>query len=214
MFERQTADLLLRSKLPCLGCHQLNGPGGRIGPDLSGLASRRPPTYVYDMIRDPQGTAPGTSMPRVPMSQRWLEVIASFLLQPGATPGGPVPDAPRVRPQPGPPIPDDGGALYGRFCAGCHGAHGAGDGFNAAFLPVRPTAHASKAYMSTRSDDALFDAIFAGGYVMNRSNFMPPFGNTLSREQIRTLVGYLRSLCRCEGPGWSRDQRCRRPLVV
>ena len=84
MFERQTADLLLRSKLPCLGCHQLNGPGGRIGPDLSGLASRRPPTYVYDMIRDPQGTAPGTSMPRVPMSQRWLEVIASFLLQPGA----------------------------------------------------------------------------------------------------------------------------------
>jgi len=62
-------------------------------------------------------------------------------------------------------------------------------------------------YMSGRSDDALFDAIYAGGYVMNRSNRMPPFGQTLAREQIWSLVRYLRGLCRCQGPTWSRDNR-------
>jgi mono/diheme cytochrome c family protein len=61
--------------------------------------------------------------------------------------------------------------------------------------------------MSRRSDDALFDAIYAGGYIMNRSNRMPPFGQTLAREQIWSLVRYLRTLCRCEGPTWSRDNR-------
>jgi mono/diheme cytochrome c family protein len=60
--------------------------------------------------------------------------------------------------------------------------------------------------MSERSDDALFDTIFAGGYVMNRSNFMPPFGLTLSRDQIWSLVRYIRTLCACEGPAWSRGQ--------
>jgi mono/diheme cytochrome c family protein len=61
--------------------------------------------------------------------------------------------------------------------------------------------------MSTRSDDALFDAISAGGYVMNRSNRMPPFGQTLTREQIWGLVRQLRVLCGCEGPAWSRDNK-------
>ena len=57
-----------------------------------------------------------------------------------------------------------------------------------------------------RSDDALFDTIFAGGYVMNRSNLMPPFGLTLTRDQIWSLLRYIRTLCVCEGPTWSRGQ--------
>jgi hypothetical protein len=63
--------------------------------------------------------------------------------------------------------------------------------------------------MSRRSDDALFDTIFAGGYIMNRSNLMPPFGETLSREQIWLLVRHIRTLCRCQGPEWARDQQAR-----
>jgi mono/diheme cytochrome c family protein len=59
--------------------------------------------------------------------------------------------------------------------------------------------------MSRRPDDALFDAIAAGGLVMNRSNRMPAFGETLTREEIRSLVRYLRTLCRCAGPSWSTD---------
>jgi hypothetical protein len=63
--------------------------------------------------------------------------------------------------------------------------------------------------MARRSDDALFDTIFSGGYIMNRSNFMPPFGATLTRDEIRGLVGHIRTLCRCQGPAWSRDPQPR-----
>jgi mono/diheme cytochrome c family protein len=74
------------------------------------------------------------------------------------------------------------------------------------FLPVAPTRHADGTYMSGRPDDALYDAIAAGGAVMGRSPRMPGFGGSLTPEEIRGLVGYLRVLCRCEGPDWSKEQ--------
>ena len=202
-FDVAKAEWLIRNRLPCLGCHELGGEGGTIGPSLSELKGRRTPDHVYSMIRDPQGAI----MPRVPMSQATLELIASYLVQREPTPGAPrrVPPAPVGRSSTTMAgVPAD---LYARYCSPCHGVGGGGDGYNAPFLPVRPTAHADQTYMSTRSDDALFDAIYAGGYIMNRSNRMPPFGQTLAREQIWSLVRYLRTLCRCEGPTWSRDSK-------
>ena len=210
-FQAAKAEWLLQHRLPCLGCHELGGEGGSIGPSLSELQRSRPPADVYAMIRDPQALVPGTIMPRVPMSPATLELIASFLVR-----REPTRPPPRASPRPGPPAAAAGpngtqagasAALYARSCAPCHGVRGGGDGYNAPNLPVRPTAHADQAYMSTRSDDALFDAISAGGYVMNRSNRMPPFGATLTRDQIWGLVRYLRALCHCEGPAWSRDNR-------
>ena len=200
-FDVAKAEWLIRNRLPCLGCHELGGEGGRIGPSLSQLKGRPFPERVYEMIRDPRGI-----MPRVPMTDATRDLIASYLVQREPTP------APATRPVPGADMTSPGTGdlaqdLYTRYCAPCHGIRGAGDGYNAPFLPVRPTAHADKTYMSRRSDDALFDAIYGGGYIMNRSNRMPPFGQTLAREQIWSLVRYLRVLCGCEGPAWSRDDR-------
>ena len=59
--------------------------------------------------------------------------------------------------------------------------------------------------MSTRPDDVLFDGIHAGGYILGRSHRMPPYGMTLTREQVWSLVRYLRELCACTGPDWSKD---------
>src|SRR6266478_9118371 len=72
-FDVAKAEWLIRNRLPCLGCHELGGEGGRIGPSLSALKGRRTPDRVYSMIRDPQGAI----MPRVPMSQATLDLIAS-----------------------------------------------------------------------------------------------------------------------------------------
>ena len=205
-FERQKAEQLLRNRYPCLGCHQLGGAGGKIGPALDGLRSRRSPDYVFTMISDPQHLVPGAIMPRVPMPARTRELIASYLLL-GGGPARPATDvAPRA---PAGATPADGASLYGKYCGPCHGPQGKGDGPNASSLAVRPTAHASADAMSKRSDDALFDTIFAGGYIMNRSNLMPPFGETLSREQIWLLVRQIRTLCRCQGPEWATDQQAR-----
>jgi len=202
-FQMREAESLIHTRLPCLGCHELDGDGGRIGPSLSDLKGRTPPDSVYDMIRDPQHTIPGTIMPRVRMPAATQELIASYLLQRAAKPGPRREAAPERKAA---DTASDAPALYGRFCSPCHGVSGSGNGPNARFLPVPPTAHTKGAYMSTRSDDELFDMISAGGYVMNRSPRMPPFGGTLSPEQILSLVRYLRTLCRCEGPAWSRSK--------
>lgn len=218
-FQKAKAEALLRDRLPCLGCHRLGGEGGRIGPSLSEPQHFPTADYVYSMIRDPQATTPHTIMPRVPMTQATLELIANYLVERVRRQYPQSAQAQLARGQPDSmqqgtrragreaSAPEPVAALYGRFCAACHGVEGHGDGFNAQYLPVRPTVHADSAYMSRRSDDALFDAIYAGGYIMNRSNRMPPFGQTLTRDQIWELVRYLRTLCRCEGPSWSRDNK-------
>ena len=68
---------------------------------------------------------------------------------------------------------------------------------------MRPTAHADSAYMSARTDGALYDGIHGGGHILGRSHRMPGFGATLSRAEIEGLVAYMRELCACEQPAWA-----------
>ncbi len=202
-FDREQVEWLLQHRLPCLGCHRLDGRGGVIGPDLTNVADRRTPGFIYRMIRDPQATVPGSHMPKIPMPEAWRTLVASYLAGrrgPDATPADPPPPVDAVRIA----SVTDGRALYEQLCAACHGRLGGGDGYNAANLPVPPTAHGDSAYMSTRTDDVLFDGIYAGAYTLNKSNRMPAWGETLSAAQIRALVRYIRQLCRCREPAWAR----------
>ena len=200
-FSRQKAERLLRDQLPCLGCHRLNGEGGTIGPDLTTVRQRRSPDYIAAMIADPQRVVPGSAMPRTLMSGSTRELVTRYLASLEGNVEGPVSSGAASSS----PATIDGTALYAQWCASCHGATGNGDGPNAANLPVKPAAHASKEAMSARPDDSLFDTIAAGGAVMNRSPRMPAFGATLTPAEIRSLVRHVRSLCRCEGPAWSRN---------
>ncbi len=208
-FQAAKAEALLRARLPCLGCHMLAGVGGRIGPDLSAVGARRPTAFLRAMIVDPAGTVPGTIMPRVPLDSAPRELLVAYLSERRlAGPAGPAgsSDVARVpaRAPPagaGPRAPE---SLYASYCAPCHGPTGKGDGYNARYLPVPPAVHADARAMSERSDDMLYDAIAAGGYTLGRSARMPPFGETLRPGEVRALVGYIRRLCGCRGPAWSR----------
>jgi len=212
-FSRLKAKSLLEDKLSCLGCHRLGERGGRIGPDLTNARRRLRGDYVYNIIRDPRSVTLHSAMPRVPLEPATLQLLANFLLQqeeipqaegylslvenpliwPGALKGLAGAPAGGVREN------------YLTHCAACHGAQGQSDGFNARFLPVKPTVHADASHMSKRPDDTLYDGIHSGGALLNRSPMMPPWGESFSPAQIRDLVKYLRTLCRCEGPAWSRD---------
>ncbi|MYB06845.1 MAG: c-type cytochrome [Gemmatimonadetes bacterium] len=203
-FAMQKAGTLLRNRWSCLGCHQLGEDGGRIGPGLDGVAQRLRPGYVRAIMQDPAHLAPGTIMPASLAQPDRLDLIASFLLGRNSEWAGsePVPDLPAP-----PTATAPGAALYAARCAPCHGVGGAGDGFNAPFLPVTPTVHADSAAMSLRPDDTLYDGIHAGGWILGKSHRMPAFGASLDDGDKRALVAYIRTLCRCEGPAWSRDGR-------
>ena len=201
-FQQQKARALLRTQLSCLGCHELDGDGGRSAPSLTTVGSRRSAAYIRAVIEDPQRAVPGAAMPATPMPVTTRELLIQFLSRDANIVSAFVPPSSPTSPS----KPRDGAALYGRWCASCHGANGRGDGPNAKFLPVRPAVHANAAQMRERSDDALYDAVAGGGAVMGKSASMPAFGATLAREDIRSLVAQLRVLCRCEGPAWSRPR--------
>lgn len=200
-FSRAKAEALLKDQLPCLGCHRLNGEGGTIGPDLSTVRERRSAAYIAAMIADPQRQRPGVAMPKTRMPEATRDLVTRYLAGlPGSATDAAVAGAPPAA------AATTGEALYARWCAACHGPAGKGDGPNAANLPVKPAAHASKDAMSARPDDSLFDTIASGGAVMNRSPRMPAFGATLTPAEIRLLVRHIRTLCQCEGPAWGRSR--------
>ncbi len=236
---------LMADRSACLGCHAYGGRGGRIGPDLARVRLRRPPAYIWAVLRDPHAAAPRTIMPRSPGSPE-RDTLFYRLLTSGRSPGpagrassedtaavirgARAPDAPDAPDAPGdtlhdgyldltdralrPPdrwmledaaAPTTAGERYAQLCSSCHGPAGAGDGFNAPFLPVPPARHADSAGMVARTDARLFNAIYGGGRVLGRSPRMPAFGRSLAREAIWGLVGHIRSLCGCRGPAWYRD---------
>lgn len=203
-FAERKARTLLATQLPCLGCHELDGDGGTIGPSLTTVGARRSARYISAMIENPQRTVPGSAMPRTRMSDATRELVIALLSR-----NAHGNDAPSTVPPANPPpaAPASGAALYARWCAGCHGAMGHGDGPNAARLPVPPRAHDDARRMRERSDDELYDTIAAGGAVMGMSARMPMFGATLDDRELRALVAHLRTLCRCSGPSWGRPPR-------
>ena len=198
---------LMADKLSCLGCHRLGDEGGRIGPNLSNLKKNLQSEFVYEFIKNPQGILPETLMPKIAMPESTLALITNFLVQQEiATDNAEylslVENTPRFFGE-----DESGEGMYLRYCASCHGANGDGNGYNARFLPTKPTVHGDADYMEGRPDDTLFDGIFAGGFILNKSNRMPPWGQTLAYKDIRTLVEHLRRLCNCQGPKWSRDNK-------
>lgn len=88
---------------------------------------------------------------------------------------------------------------YAFYCAQCHGLEGRGNGPNATRnQPVDPRDHTSPVEMRKITDDDVIEAISKGGTATAKSGLMPPFGNTLTEEEIVALKDYIRGLCNCK----------------
>ena len=86
---------------------------------------------------------------------------------------------------------DRGEKLYSRYCRGCHGEEGKGDGL--VFMP-HVNNLTRKGYIDQLPDSYLLLAITKGGPGIGKSNYMPSWEGTLSNEQMWDIIAYVRSL--------------------
>ncbi len=95
---------------------------------------------------------------------------------------------------------DTGEGAYMGYCVNCHGYEGKGDGPLAESLgDALPRDLSDAEYMSTRSDEELFNVIKNGGKGTGFSDAMPDWGYNFQDADIKALVQYIRSdLCKCK----------------
>ncbi len=100
---------------------------------------------------------------------------------------------------PHPPVSLTGKSIYEGICSRCHGAEGEG-GPNPAQPGETTAAINTAAYLSSRSDDDIIEAIAKG----NPEKGMPAYdrqsGGPLSREEITEIVRFIRSWRGVGGP--------------
>lgn len=63
----------------CSSCHQLGGSGGAVGPALDGVGTRRDAAWIDTWLKDPNQVKPGTTMPKLPLSDAERQELVSFL---------------------------------------------------------------------------------------------------------------------------------------
>jgi mono/diheme cytochrome c family protein len=83
-------------------------------------------------------------------------------------------------------------ALYLSNCATCHGSTGAGS-WRATLFLMRPGNLSDPRLVNGLRDDYLFLLIKSGGAPLGKPG-MPAFGYHLRDDEIRELIGYLRTL--------------------
>ncbi len=84
--------------------------------------------------------------------------------------------------------------VFAQYCATCHGDEGRGDGQNASNLnPAPPDMTTSK---NVRDAVYLRRVITQGSAAIGRSPLSPPWGRSLSAQQIDDVVAYCQALAR------------------
>ena len=186
----------------CLGCHQLDGQGGNLGPDITFVGDKtthdfdfshfgheEPRTVAHWLKRhflDPSEVSPETIMPAVALTETQADALTAYTLSlkhrnivPGytapTTPDGPDPIAP------------SGEALYAEMCSACHGLDG-----KTPILPhIRTPSLNNPDTLASASDNYLRYIIEHG----RTNTAMPAWGaegGNLSHDEIDGIVDYIR----------------------
>lgn len=66
----------------CMGCHQVGGKGGVVGPALDDVARKYDRAALHRWLKDPQSVKPGTAMPNLGLADDVREAVVDHLLSP------------------------------------------------------------------------------------------------------------------------------------
>lgn len=83
-----------------------------------------------------------------------------------------------------------GSLVFFNYCVTCHGPNADGNGRAARLYNPRP----ANLRNSDKNDAYMKLIVRNGGKAMSRSEFMPPWGEELTDEQITDVVAYLQSI--------------------
>ena len=65
--------------LRCSMCHKIQGSGGKVGPDLTDVGTRRDAAWLTKYLPNPKGTIPGSKMPPAKASPDDLAALVAYL---------------------------------------------------------------------------------------------------------------------------------------
>ncbi|MCH7690543.1 MAG: cytochrome c [candidate division Zixibacteria bacterium] len=86
---------------------------------------------------------------------------------------------------------EDSKRMYLHYCSVCHGTEGKGDGFNAYNLDPKPKNFTDSTFLSKANSAYVIEVIKGGGQAVDLSAMMPPYGRTLTAEEIEKLAEYV-----------------------
>jgi mono/diheme cytochrome c family protein len=150
-------------------------------------------------------------------SVHYSRAIFGFALALGFTATAPAQEPPEVGPRPPTPLPNmeshignvtghskDAKSDFRRYCAGCHGDLGDGNGENAVWLDPKPRDFTIATFKcrstptgTLPTDEDLFNIIGRG---LTNSNM--PIWNTFTRRQRADLVAYIKTF----SPRWQKEK--------
>jgi cytochrome c oxidase subunit 2 len=64
----------------CAACHVIQGKGGKLGPPLSDIASKRDAQWLKTFLKDPKAINPESKMSPFKGTDEELESLAAYLL--------------------------------------------------------------------------------------------------------------------------------------
>jgi cytochrome c oxidase subunit 2 len=63
----------------CYGCHMVGTTGTELGPNLSKIGEKYPPSALAQWLRDPSSQKPTAHMPKLTLSEDDIRALAAYL---------------------------------------------------------------------------------------------------------------------------------------
>lgn len=95
---------------------------------------------------------------------------------------------------------EQGRRVFYQHCVWCHADTTPAGPSNRSNVTPEPPLMNDSAALSKESDAALQKIIAAGGRGVGKSAMMPPYGGTLSEEEINDVIAYIRVIAAPESP--------------